>query len=110
MSHKTKPRFSPLQPSRPTPINLHCTKRLRKYNFASSGDSLFSASNTVLSLAYRSEALDAGLEYLVAGALPPILGGEDFDLLGSEKARSLDHAAEAHEVDHAVAHHAAVEQ
>src|SRR3989442_11713528 len=50
----------------------------------------------------------ADTEYLVGVALPPVELGEDLDLVKARVARALDPGADARQVDHAVAHHAAV--
>src|SRR5690606_36337784 len=55
----------------------------------------------------RHAVLD-DLEDLVAGALPPVFGGEDFHFLGAVVPGGFDHGADGFEVDDAVAHHAAV--
>src|SRR5580704_19138555 len=53
-------------------------------------------------------ALDAGGEDLLGRALPPSLGREDLDLAEAGIAGGLDPAAQAAQIDDAVAHHAAV--
>src|SRR5215831_19796372 len=54
--------------------------------------------------------LDADAQNLVGVALPPIVGGEDLDLAVAAVAGALHHGADRAQIDHAVAHHAAVEQ
>src|SRR6266849_11004857 len=53
-------------------------------------------------------ALDAGGEHFLGRAPPPILGREDLDLAESVIAGGLDPAADAAQIDDAVAHHAAI--
>src|SRR5262245_20352860 len=60
--------------------------------------------------AHGLEALDAGLEHLVAGTCPPVGGGKDLHLLWTAVAGRLDPAADPREIDDAVTHHAAIEQ
>src|SRR4051812_45544713 len=62
------------------------------------------------SSAHSVVSVDAGLEHLVAGARPPVGGREDLDLLRAFVTGLLDRAADAGEIDDAVAHLAAVEQ
>src|SRR5260370_7180300 len=59
---------------------------------------------------HRLVAFDADAHDLVGVALPPIVGGEDFDLAVAAIAGRFHHGADCAQVDHAVAHHAAVEQ
>src|SRR5262249_18608332 len=59
---------------------------------------------------HRLMALDADAQDLVGIARPPIVGGENFDLAVAAIARRLHQRADRAQVDHAVAHHAAVEQ
>src|SRR5216684_8492696 len=59
-------------------------------------------------LAHAAVALDAGREHLLGRAPPPILGREDLDLAEPGIAGGLDPAADAAQIDDAVAHHAAV--
>src|SRR5262249_6179396 len=55
-------------------------------------------------------AFDADAQNLVGVALPPIVGGENLDLAVPTVAGALHHGADRAQIDHAVAHHAAVEQ
>src|SRR6266851_10460721 len=59
-------------------------------------------------LAHAAVAVDAGGEHVLGRALPPILGREDLDLAEPGIAGGLDPAADAAQIDDAVAHHAAV--
>src|SRR5256885_1205488 len=51
---------------------------------------------------------DARVEHLAAIALPPVLAREDLDFAVALEARGLDPAADARDVDDAVAHHPAI--
>ena len=59
---------------------------------------------------HRSVALGDDGQDLVGVALPPVVAGEDLDLDQAVVAGRLDQAADVGDVDHAVAHHAAIEQ
>src|SRR5262249_50294566 len=59
---------------------------------------------------HRLVAFDADTQDLVGIALPPVVGGEDFDLAVAAIAGRLHHGGDGAQVDHAAAHHAAVEQ
>ncbi len=54
--------------------------------------------------------LDADAQHLGGVPLPPVLGGENLDLAVAAVAGALDHGADRTQIDHAVAHHAPVEQ
>src|SRR5215510_3189019 len=72
--------------------------------------SVMDRSSSAKASAHAIVALDAGRQHLVARPRPPVGGGKDLDLLRPAIARRLDPAADAAEIDDAVAHHAAIEQ
>jgi hypothetical protein len=53
-------------------------------------------------------ALDTCVEYLIAVALPPVVGRKDFDFHVARKSRKLQPTPDSLNVNHAVAHHAPV--
>src|SRR4051794_40992176 len=56
---------------------------------------------------HRLVPLDADLQHLIYRSAPP-LAGKNFDLRIAGKALRFDRAAQGADIDHAVAHHAAV--
>src|SRR6056297_1498527 len=73
-------------------------------------DACTSATNGRRRLADGAEPVDDCLQDLVDVARPPIVAGEDLDLVIAVVACRLDPAAHQRDVGHPVAHHAAVEQ